>query len=268
MTEPKEILDRLRAKRGGHRGVCTKLAKEADELLHLPDDVDIDRIEIIRSLLEAKLKIVSEIDEEILGLCDVKDIEQEIEESAEVVSRILNAKRKLERALKPGISKVINKNDGQLPSQPIQVDGDSNSTHNTIGDQSNGTSQNEVNTGMSQPIAMTTTSTKTVKPKLPKLSLPKFKGDVTMWNTFWDSITIQQYTRTMILRKSTSSITLILYSRELHCALFKDSLSPMQIMTTPWKSSKTVLEGLSKLSPHIWMKYLRSKLVPARDYLL
>jgi hypothetical protein len=36
MTESKENLDRLRAKRGGHRGVCIKLAKEADELLHLP----------------------------------------------------------------------------------------------------------------------------------------------------------------------------------------------------------------------------------------
>lgn len=189
MTEPKEKLDRLRAKRGGHRGVCTKLAKEADELLHLPGDVDIDRSEIIRSLLEAKLKILSEIDEEILGLCDVEDIEQEIEESAEVVSRILNAKRKLEKALKPGMSKGINKGDGQLPSHliPTQQDGNSNSTHSTNGDQSNGTSQNEVNTDMSQPIAMTTTSTTTVKPKLPKLTLPKFKGDVTKWNTFWDS---------------------------------------------------------------------------------
>ena len=89
MSESKEKLDRLRAKRGGHRGVCTKLTKEADELLHLPGDVDVDRSEIIRSLLEAKLKILSDLDEEILGLCDVKDIEQEIEESAEAVARIL-----------------------------------------------------------------------------------------------------------------------------------------------------------------------------------
>ena len=38
MTESKEKLDRLRAKRGGHRGVCTKLTKEADELLHFLSD--------------------------------------------------------------------------------------------------------------------------------------------------------------------------------------------------------------------------------------
>ena len=52
-----------------------------------------------------------------LGLCDVKDIEQEIEESAEVVSRILTAKRKLENALKPGISKVINEKNNVQSSQ-------------------------------------------------------------------------------------------------------------------------------------------------------
>ena len=193
MTESKENLDRLRAKRGGHRGVCTKLAKEADELLHLPGDVDVGRCEIIRSLLEGKLKILSEIDEEILGLCDVKDIEQEIEESAEVVSRILTAKRKLEDALKPGISKVINeKNNGQSsqlsPNQEVDY-GNDNSTNSTIidsGEQSNSASQSEVNTNTSQSTAITSATTN-VKPKLPKLTLPKFKGDVTKWNTFWDS---------------------------------------------------------------------------------
>ena len=136
MTESKENLDRLRAKRGGHRGVCTKLAKKADELLHLPGDVDVDRCEIIRSLLEEKLKILTEIDEEILGLCDVKDIEQEIEESAEVVSRILTGKRKLENALKPGISKVINeKNNVQSsqlsPNQEVDY-GNDNSTNSRL----------------------------------------------------------------------------------------------------------------------------------------
>lgn len=30
-------------------------------------------------------------------------------------------------------------------------------------------------------------SQNTVRTKLPKLSLPRFKGDVTKWITFWDS---------------------------------------------------------------------------------
>ena len=35
---------------------------------------------------------------------------------------------------------------------------------------------------MAQPV-----SQNVVRTRLPKLSLPKFRGDVTKWNTFWDS---------------------------------------------------------------------------------
>ena len=127
-----------------------------------------DRSEIIRSLLEAKLKILSNLDEEILGLCDVKDIKQE----AEAVARILNAKRKLEKALKWGISKATNENNGQVSSQSIQNIRNSNATDSMVvdgGNQLSNTSQPEVITAISQPTAITTTTTTTVKLKLPKL---------------------------------------------------------------------------------------------------
>jgi hypothetical protein len=41
------------------------------------------------------LKILNELDEEILGLCEIKDvvIEIEIKESSEIVARILNAEK-------------------------------------------------------------------------------------------------------------------------------------------------------------------------------
>jgi DNA-binding transcriptional MerR regulator len=45
--EAKEKLDRLRARRGGHRGVSTKLMKEAMELLQTPEAENIERCEII-----------------------------------------------------------------------------------------------------------------------------------------------------------------------------------------------------------------------------
>ena len=38
---------------------------------------------------------------------------------------------------------------------------------------------------MAQPV-----SQNVVRTRLPKLSLPKFRGDVTKWNTFWDSFQI------------------------------------------------------------------------------
>ena len=93
----KEKYDRLRAKRGGHRGVCTRLAKEAEQVVQSQDEENIDRSEVIHSLLSEKLKILNKLDEEILGLCEVKDIEREIEESSEIIARILNATKKIEK---------------------------------------------------------------------------------------------------------------------------------------------------------------------------
>ena len=50
MAETKEKLDRLRAKRGGYRGVCTKLT---DEIVHATV-IDYGRCEVIQALLEEK----------------------------------------------------------------------------------------------------------------------------------------------------------------------------------------------------------------------
>ena len=110
MPEAKENLERLRARRGGHRGVCTKLQKEAAELVLQAineDDDTINRCEIIQSMLEEKRRLLEKIDEEILALCDVKDIPAEIEESAEVVARILNTTTKLGRCRRKEAKKTI-----------------------------------------------------------------------------------------------------------------------------------------------------------------
>ena len=74
----KENIERLRAKRGGYRGVATKLAKEAHELLH-STDVDIQRCEVISNQLAEKMNILNNINEEILGVCEVSEIAGEIE---------------------------------------------------------------------------------------------------------------------------------------------------------------------------------------------
>ena len=107
-TEAKEKLERFRARRRGHRGVCTKLEKEANELLlKEPQDDLVERIEVIAKQFEGKLTILSELDEEILNTCDVSEIQGEIEDSAEICDRILNTKRKLERFTKLAKNLVV-----------------------------------------------------------------------------------------------------------------------------------------------------------------
>ena len=95
----KENIERLRAKRGGYRGVCTKLVKEALEVLDSPK-VDIERCNVIAEQLKSKMKILDEINDKIIGICDVTDIEHEIEDAAAVADRILNTRRKIEAAKK------------------------------------------------------------------------------------------------------------------------------------------------------------------------
>jgi len=72
----------------------------------------------------------------------------ELEESEAVTAKVLNCKHKIEEASRPVATPT-------MVSNP--------------------------------PSAISTTSTPQPKPKLPKLTLPKFKGDVNHWPVFWDS---------------------------------------------------------------------------------
>ena len=79
-----------------------------------------------------------------------------IEKSEEIVAQIINCQRQikeLRRSVNSKLPPVVT-----LPSTVyVQPDQHSNITSNSV------------------------------KPRLPKLSLPKFRGDVTKWQSFWDS---------------------------------------------------------------------------------
>jgi hypothetical protein len=205
MAETKDKLDRLRAKRGGYRGVCTKLTKETEEIIHT-DEIDYDRCEVIRSLLEEKSKILTDIDEEILGICEIASIEYEIEESADVMGRILSAKRKLDKvkleAKKTGNTKAstvtIQHENGNIATTSSENSSEvtihaSNVTNHESGSESGGiinasNGPPEVgNMGEHGATESNQISVSSLKPKLPKLTLPKFKGQFTKWGPFWDS---------------------------------------------------------------------------------
>ena len=111
---------------------------------------DYERLDVIRQLLDGKQRSLSEIDQEVLSLCEVEAIDEEIERSEEVTASILHLKGKIENARKANTSTQQHVESFQAATQPVN--------------------QNVVHT------------------RLPKLSLPKFRGDVTKWNTFWDSV--------------------------------------------------------------------------------
>ena len=137
--------ERLRIVRGGHRAVTAKVVREVDNILVTEDPLSADQLRqlsVKEQQLNLKLKVLSDIDQEILAQCDVSTIEGEIDESETVSARILECQQRISVALK------------STAATPTAM----------------------------APLVATTYE----KPKLPKLTLPRFKGDLTTWTTFWD----------------------------------------------------------------------------------
>lgn len=152
-----EKLDRLRATRGGNRGVITKYTKEVIELLK-GEPINKDRLRTVNDLLNEKLAVVKKTDEEILEVCDTKDIEHEIEEAEEIYSRVLDVKQAISKA---------EHSEQSLGATALHV----NNTEKTEETETVNNNNNNHQT----------------KTKLPRLNLQKFEGNSTKWDSFWDS---------------------------------------------------------------------------------
>ena len=150
--DAKEKLERVKAIRAANRGVITKKITDVNEILNGGTINDDQRkaLEVLDRLLESKLKTVEELDQSVLSLCSVDAIQAEIEDSEKVLERVVECQKRVHEALQ-------------------RHKGKSN--------------EHENHSGQTQP----TLGTNPAKAKLPKLILPKFRGDVTKWSSFWDS---------------------------------------------------------------------------------
>ena len=159
MTEEESAraLERSRAIRRGNRGVVTKLIREAEEIISATELLDSsrrNRLHVINEQLEGKLSLLKGMDGDILECCELEAIDHELEESEAIVAKIINCRRAIELFV---VSSTIS--GGVPPSISTTTLRDS-----------------------PPPLAITPS-----KPRLPKLVLPRFKGDVKDWSAFWDS---------------------------------------------------------------------------------
>ena len=137
--------DRIRKIGGGHLTVTSKIIRDVDEMLAgegLLEAEQLKQLSAKMQQLDGKLKVLSDIDKEIL---EVDAIEREIDESEAISAKILQCKQDISDAI-------------TLVAAP-------------------------------PPAAVATgavSSSSSSKPKLPKLMLLRFNGDLTSWTTFWD----------------------------------------------------------------------------------
>ena len=141
-------LERLRAVRGEHRGVVTKLCREVEGILadetFSTDAIKLSCLTVINEQLDTKRKALSNLDGQN---CPLTEIKTKLTESEPLEAKLLVTRRKISAAVSKNVS------DRETPSSPSPVVHDSSATN---------------------------------KPCLPKLTLPRFRGDITQWSTFWN----------------------------------------------------------------------------------
>ena len=223
-TEDSSKVQRLQMRRKGYEAFAMRLIQEFDDICEM-ENYDYERIEVIDQHLHDKQKLLKELNETILALCDVEEIAGQIEESEEINVRIMYKRKKiktmLENQTEPKPGKVDDSPKSETESQPTRsveaaATGSCGSQQATVSNVETSMCDNQQQKfnnidmtelpNIEQQHSINTQSTGVnhqnthfgTKPKLPKITLPRFNGDVTKWDTFWDSFNSAIHTNTDI----------------------------------------------------------------------
>ena len=180
------------------------------------------RLNTINGLLEEKLRFVKELDEKIIEICEVVDISSEIDEAEELVSRVLDTQRHIfekTHEVEDVYKEVQSNSPDNVPTNTTNEEPAVEQQHSeeTVLDTSASTG-NSQSVSPSQPESTESAGTVNTeqnsininnnnvpvltqnRSKLPKLVLPKFRGDVTQWRTFWDSFNSAIHTNSYLTK--------------------------------------------------------------------
>jgi len=171
MSQETINVERVKAQRAGHRGYATKLTNEARALLE--DDANqgtVSRARNIIELLRKRIEIIGNLDEIIVNHVEIEDVEQEVFETSELEQKLNETLQELNRFV----------NFARNPNEEIPVTDENNSDGPPISPPSPVRNQQsevrqEHNSIASAP-----------KVRLPKITLPRFKGEMTKFTPFWD----------------------------------------------------------------------------------
>ena len=176
-------LKRLKKIRGSNRGKVTKLINEACELMNegiIDTDIS-NKLQVKVKSLNEKKEYLAQLDEEILQRCTLDEVDGEVDESTDISSRIIEYVVKINDYLKGPNTTFRTSNASPHPIPALEVLRPHSRTYTPPRPTAShglfespdvpSTSSNERNQGV----------------RLPKITLPRFKGDVTKFQHFWQS---------------------------------------------------------------------------------
>ena len=194
-----EKLERLKLKRRGQRGTVMKNRQEATSLLEA-DTIEpslLRCLKTIQGLLEEKRAILRALDEEIIESCELTDVEQETVDSEEVSELIVECIDRIKGIITERTEVIQETTLTAHESEYVlaRASEDMLSHDKTVRVNSDKTKSGVPAVRHARSGSPTTVdkslerneSLVTMKPKLPRIELPKFTGDVMKFCSFWES---------------------------------------------------------------------------------
>lgn len=146
-------------------------------------------------MLKEKSKLVSDLDEKIVSICKVEEIEKEIDEAETLKMRVMDALANISLTTTPSNTSTtytttvesaaqFSKGNPSIPTGSLAMP-PSTQAKQTTGSPLSSSALPSPNQTSQQSGTPPTTNTSTSK--LPKLTLPKFRGEVTQFKPFWDT---------------------------------------------------------------------------------
>ena len=172
-----EELDRLKATRGAHRSVATRLGNEASTILgNQAWDQDLKaRLTYIAKSLESKVELLKSLDEKVVAKINVDAIEADIVQSDEIELKTKLIMHKINQLLLNKEREESNVSECGTPMPDREGEG-------LAGLAPPGTPEPRQLPASSSPSRSIRNG---VRPKLPKINLHRFNGDVTKFTSFW-----------------------------------------------------------------------------------
>ena len=171
------LLARKKRTRSGHRASATRLVNQATTAMGA-EDVDTDQLSLIRQMLVEKVETLKILDSEMAEFVPDDEVEEEIQCFDEYKEKVYGVLAKLNKALTPTTAPT--------PTTVARTEPPPPAGHLPPAAET-GHSATEPRTPTETPPPIIATTPTTDRVKLPKISLPHFRGNLMRWTAFWDS---------------------------------------------------------------------------------